>query len=250
MKTKWIYRRFGYSPKAISWSLVCRSGRGSEYSIVYAKRSSSINRQRLRPTHRRVNDVSWPYCSAIWSDSPSSPTSWILKQCRSSFAHTKRPARHASIVTTGMSSGYSATASSLSSDFLSPTESGAERAVRAGLDIIEAIARLTLQGAGRLQVRIGITSGMVVIASGERNAVGETINLAARLQTVAKPGSVVVSESVRRMAGGEFEYERSLRERAKGCQWSYENLSRARCQPGRKPLRGGNAAPLDADRRT
>jgi class 3 adenylate cyclase/tetratricopeptide (TPR) repeat protein len=86
-------------------------------------------------------------------------------------------------------------------------ESGAERAVRAGLDIISAIAGLNLQSVGRLQVRIGITSGMVVIASGERNAVGETINLAARLQTIAKPGSVVVSESVRRMAGGEFEYE-------------------------------------------
>ena len=86
-------------------------------------------------------------------------------------------------------------------------ESEAERAVRAGLDIIDTIARLHFQGAGRLQVRIGITSGMVVIASGERNAVGETINLAARLQTIAKPGSVVVSESVRRMAGGGFEYE-------------------------------------------
>src|ERR1700728_2367024 len=86
-------------------------------------------------------------------------------------------------------------------------ESGAERAVRAGLDIISAIAGLNLQSVGRLQVRIGIPSGMVVIASGERNAVGETINLAARLQTIAKPGSVVVSESVRRMAGGEFEYE-------------------------------------------
>jgi hypothetical protein len=58
-----------------------------------------------------------------------------------------------------------------------------------------------------LQVRIGIASGMVVVASGERNAVGETMNLSSRLQTIAKPGSVVVSESVRRMAGGEFEYE-------------------------------------------
>jgi class 3 adenylate cyclase/tetratricopeptide (TPR) repeat protein len=86
-------------------------------------------------------------------------------------------------------------------------ESEAERAVRAGLDIVDAMARLSFQGAGRLQVRIGITSGMVVVASGERNAVGETINLAARLQTLAKPGSVVVSESVRRMAAGGFEYE-------------------------------------------
>jgi len=86
-------------------------------------------------------------------------------------------------------------------------EAEAERAVRAGLDIIESIARLHFAGAGRLQVRIGITSGMAVIASGERNAVGETINLAARLQTIAKPGSVVISDSVRRMAGGGFEYE-------------------------------------------
>ena len=86
-------------------------------------------------------------------------------------------------------------------------ESEAERAVRAGLDIVEAIARLHIKGAGRLQVRIGIASGMVVVASGERNAVGETMNLASRLQTIAKPGSVVVGESVRRMAAGEFEYE-------------------------------------------
>ena len=86
-------------------------------------------------------------------------------------------------------------------------EAEAERAVRAGLDIVESIARLHFPGASRLQVRIGITSGMAVIASGERNAVGETINLAARLQTIAKPGSVVISDSVRRMAGGGFEYE-------------------------------------------
>ena len=86
-------------------------------------------------------------------------------------------------------------------------ESEAERAVRAGLDIVEAIARLHIQGVGRLQVRIGIASGMVVVASGERNAVGETMNFASRLQTVAKPGSIVVSDRVRRLAAGEFEYE-------------------------------------------
>jgi class 3 adenylate cyclase len=86
-------------------------------------------------------------------------------------------------------------------------ESEAERAVRAGLDIIQAIARLHVPGAGRLQVRIGIASGMVVVAAGERNAVGETMNLASRLQTIAKPGSIVVSDRVRRLAGGEFEYK-------------------------------------------
>src|SRR4051794_4036561 len=86
-------------------------------------------------------------------------------------------------------------------------ESEPERAVRAGLDIVQAMARLHFPGVGRLQVRIGIASGMVVVAAGERNAVGETMNLASRLQTIAKPGSVVVSDLVRRLAGGEFEYK-------------------------------------------
>jgi class 3 adenylate cyclase/tetratricopeptide (TPR) repeat protein len=95
-------------------------------------------------------------------------------------------------------------------------ESEAERAVRAGLEIVEAMARLHVPGAGRLQVRIGIASGMVVVASGERNAVGETMNLASRLQTIAKPGSVVVSDRVRRLAGGGFEYENLGEKELKG----------------------------------
>ena len=83
----------------------------------------------------------------------------------------------------------------------------AERAIRTALDIIEAMRRLHFPKAGRLQVRIGIASGVVVVAPGERNAVGEALNLSARLQTIAEPGSVVVSDSVRRLAGGEFQYE-------------------------------------------
>ncbi len=86
-------------------------------------------------------------------------------------------------------------------------ESEAERAIRTGLDIVEAMRRLHFPKAGRLQVRIGIASGVVVVAPGERNAVGEALNLSARLQTIAEPGSVVVSDSVRRLAGGEFQYE-------------------------------------------
>jgi class 3 adenylate cyclase/tetratricopeptide (TPR) repeat protein len=86
-------------------------------------------------------------------------------------------------------------------------EGEAERAIRAGLDIVEAMAALQIRDAGRLQVRIGIATGMVVVASGERNAVGETMNLASRLQTIAKPGTVIVSERVRRLSEGLFEYE-------------------------------------------
>lgn len=82
-----------------------------------------------------------------------------------------------------------------------------ERAVRAGLEIVETMARLDVQEVGRLRVRIGIATGIVVVSSGERGAVGETMNLAARLQSVAQPGSVVVSERVHRIAGGAFEWE-------------------------------------------
>ena len=55
-------------------------------------------------------------------------------------------------------------------------EGEAERAIRAGLDIIDVLAALQIRDVGRLQVRIGIATGMVVVATGERNAVGETMN--------------------------------------------------------------------------
>jgi class 3 adenylate cyclase/tetratricopeptide (TPR) repeat protein len=86
-------------------------------------------------------------------------------------------------------------------------EGEAERAIRAGLDIIETISGLHIPGAGKLQVRIGIAAGMVVVTSGERNAVGETMNLASRLQSIAHTGSIVVSEPVQRLAAGRFEFE-------------------------------------------
>ncbi len=95
-------------------------------------------------------------------------------------------------------------------------EREAERAMRAGLEIIESLSALEMADAGRLQVRIGIASGMVVVSSKEKGAVGETMNLAARLQAIATPGSVVVSEQARRLAGGSFEFEELGRQSLKG----------------------------------
>ena len=86
-------------------------------------------------------------------------------------------------------------------------EGEASRAIRAGLDIIEAIGKLSLPIPDRMQVRIGVATGIVVVSSGERNAVGDTMNLASRLQTIAEPGSIVVSERTQRLAGGEFVFE-------------------------------------------
>ena len=86
-------------------------------------------------------------------------------------------------------------------------EAEAERAIRAGLQIIESLSRLNVTDAGHLRVRIGIATGVVVVSAVEKSAVGETMNLASRLQAIAAPGSIIVSERVHRLAGGSFEYE-------------------------------------------
>jgi class 3 adenylate cyclase len=91
-------------------------------------------------------------------------------------------------------------------------EDDAERAVRAGLALVEAVGKLRIQEP--LEVRIGVATGLVVVGdlvgSGEaqeRGVVGETPNLAARLQAVAAPNTVVISEGTRRLLGNLFELE-------------------------------------------
>lgn len=95
-------------------------------------------------------------------------------------------------------------------------EGEAERAIRAGLEIIEALSKLDVPDAGHLAVRIGIATGLVVVSSAEKGAVGETMNLASRLQGIAQPGSIVVSERVHRLAGGSFDYENLGEQALKG----------------------------------
>jgi class 3 adenylate cyclase/tetratricopeptide (TPR) repeat protein len=87
-------------------------------------------------------------------------------------------------------------------------EDDAERAVRGALALIEAVRKLCTGHDAKLQVRIGVATGVVVIAEdlAERTAVGETPNLAARLQALAEPGRAVISQSTRRLIGGLFEY--------------------------------------------
>jgi class 3 adenylate cyclase/predicted ATPase len=91
-------------------------------------------------------------------------------------------------------------------------EDDAERAVQAGLAV--AAATRQLQTSELLQVRIGLATGLTVvgdlIGSGsaqERTVVGETPNLAARLQALAEPNTVVIAESTRRLVGSLFEYQ-------------------------------------------
>ena len=91
-------------------------------------------------------------------------------------------------------------------------EDDAERAVRAGLELLAAVGALMTHAP--LQTRVGIATGVVVVgdvigsgASQEQGIVGETPNLAARLQGVAEPNSVVIAESTRKLVGNLFELE-------------------------------------------
>jgi class 3 adenylate cyclase/tetratricopeptide (TPR) repeat protein len=95
-------------------------------------------------------------------------------------------------------------------------EGEAERAIRAGLDIVDSLSTLEVPEVNRLQVRIGIATGVVVVTSAEKGAVGETMNLASRLQGIASVNTIVVSERVQRLAGGAFEYENLGEQALKG----------------------------------
>jgi predicted ATPase len=91
-------------------------------------------------------------------------------------------------------------------------EDDAERAVQAALAIVDAVPKLAIAGGVPLSVRTGIATGMVVVGdltgSGEaqeRGIVGDTPNLAARLQGIAEPNMVVIADGTRRLIGSLFE---------------------------------------------
>ena len=102
-------------------------------------------------------------------------------------------------------------------------EDDAERALHAALSVTEAVPKLRTSHDPVLQVRVGIATGLVVVGdligegvSQEQGVVGETPNLAARLQALAEPGQVVISQSTRRLTGGMFEYRDLGRVQLKG----------------------------------
>jgi class 3 adenylate cyclase/tetratricopeptide (TPR) repeat protein len=91
-------------------------------------------------------------------------------------------------------------------------EDDAERAVRAGLELVAAVG--ALKAHAPLQTRVGIATGLVVVgdligsgASQEQAIVGETPNLAARLQGFAEPNCVIIAQSTRKLVGNLFELE-------------------------------------------
>jgi predicted ATPase/class 3 adenylate cyclase len=92
-------------------------------------------------------------------------------------------------------------------------EDDAEQAVRAGLALVETVANLQTDGNFPLQIRVGIATGVAVVgdligegSSQEQAVVGDTPNLAARLQALAEPGTVMISATTRRLTARQFEY--------------------------------------------
>src|SRR5262249_58176934 len=116
-------------------------------------------------------------------------------------------------------------------------EDDAERTVRAALDIISAVAQLKTAAGELLAVRIGIATGLVVVgdlsgegALWEHALVGDTPNLAARLQAVAEPGTIVIAASTRRLIGDLFRLRKLGLHEVKGigepvAAWAVEGVS-------------------------
>ena len=121
-------------------------------------------------------------------------------------------------------------------------EDDAERAVRAGLELVAAVGDLKTHAP--LQTRVGIATGLVVVgdligsgASQEQAIVGETPNLAARLQSIAEPNSVVIAESTRKLVGNLFELEDLGAKDLKGIVRACEAWAAVTTGLGRKPFR-------------
>jgi class 3 adenylate cyclase len=130
-------------------------------------------------------------------------------------------------------------------------EDDAERAVRAGLAVIDAVGGLPISEP--LNVRLGAASGLVVVgdligagAAQERGVVGETPNLAARLQALAQPGTLVVTDSTRRQIGAFFDTEDlgplQLAGFCRAAACLARDRRKRRCQPLRGAALGGGAA--------
>ena len=90
-------------------------------------------------------------------------------------------------------------------------DNDAERAARAGLAILDAISKLNEHPPRpKLAARVGIDSGAVVVGAGadkEADVFGDTPNIAARVQAIAEPGTVVITDAVHRLVSGLFVVE-------------------------------------------
>ena len=124
-------------------------------------------------------------------------------------------------------------------------EDDAERAVRAGLELVHSVGKLATPAGGVLAARVGVATGPVVVGdligddeARERAVVGDTPNLAARLQALAEPGTVMIGPGTRRLVAGLFELADLGTRELKGFAAPVPGLSGAWPKPDRGPVRG------------
>ena len=124
-------------------------------------------------------------------------------------------------------------------------EDDAERAVRAGLAILDMVGTLKPAPGVTLQARIGVASGVVVVGdlvregvTQENAAIGETTNQAARLQSLAEPNTIVISPETHRLVGALFEYRDLGHHSLKGFADAGARASGAQREQFGKPVRG------------
>ncbi len=93
-------------------------------------------------------------------------------------------------------------------------ENAAERAIHAGLNVVGAVTALEPMPGLKLRVRVGIATGLVVVGdtvgsgwASEKDVIGDAPNLAARLQSLAPPNSVIIAPSTQRLASGQFDFQ-------------------------------------------
>ena len=153
-----------------------------------------------------------PSCSPTWSALRPYRRAWTLKTSARSFPPIKKCVAETVERFGGFVAKYMGDGVLVYFGYPQAHEDDAERAVRAGLELVAAVGALKTHAP--LQTRVGIATGLVVVgdligsgASQEQAIVGETPNLAARLQGVAEPNSVVIAESTLKLVGNLFELQ-------------------------------------------
>ena len=202
-------------------------------------------------------------CFAIWSAQPRWPLALILRTCVRCSAAYHAVVAEVVVKFGGYIAKYMGDGVLAYFGYPQAHEHDAEQAVRAGLALIDRVSRLE-SGTTALASRVGIATGLVVvgdlIGSGEaqeRGVVGETPNLAARLQEMAPANAVLVAESTRRLVGDLFDYRdlgavtiKGLAEPVLASQVlgestvesRFEALRSATLEPARRPRRGSPIA--------
>ena len=121
-------------------------------------------------------------------------------------------------------------------------EDDAARAVHCGLEMIKAIAALTVPTGQPLEARVGIATGVVVVGDPKNSEVGETPNLASRLQGLAQPGGLVIADSTKKLIGAQFECRDLGTVAVQGLFRADPGLADPRSERRREPVRGDEVA--------